>query len=330
MMTMNNSLPPWICITCKKQLRRAYKFQKKCNKSLKTFIHYLSLLKCENDENAAQQILNVQIPDILYKNDDGKKKISEDDKIENFSDNSSAENSTGAIIDDIYSKQTADITHYRIKMIGFNHVILLAIVAYSCKAAVLPTYLDKCCMDNYINDCIKNTANRVLKTFALGDNYYNVYRNFTVTNIRVYGFPLAYVTSVNLNLSAGTFNAQYTLEKLTVECDYDIWLNNTCVAGFGRAQIIMRNITLDQSYPVQIDNEGYPRVRNPTASYHIQNTQYSMSNMDAAANAYMNMNADALGVLFKSQVSEAFSDVLSLPYIAVFDKIKISDDARYW
>ncbi|GLV46617.1 hypothetical protein CBL_20897 [Carabus blaptoides fortunei] len=236
----------------------------------------------------------------------------------------------------------ADITHYRIKMIGFNHVILLAIVAYSCKAAVLPTYLDKCCMDNYINDCIKNTANRVLKTFALGDNYYNVYSyfplripkvkvlnstagNFTATNIRVYGFPLANVTSVNLNLSAGTFNAQYTLEKLTVECDYDIWLNNTCVAGFGRAQIIMRNITLDQSYLVQIDNEGYPRVRNPTASYHIQNTQYSMSNMDAAANAYMNMNADALGVLFKSQVSEAFSDVLSLPYIAVFDKIKISD-----
>ncbi|GLV45984.1 hypothetical protein CBL_21496 [Carabus blaptoides fortunei] len=66
--------------------------------------------------------------------------------------------------------------------------------------------------------------------------------NFTVTNIRVYGFPLANVTSVNLNLSAGTFNAQYTLEKLTVECDYDIWLNNTCVTGFGRAQIIMRNI----------------------------------------------------------------------------------------
>lgn len=46
---------------------------------------------------------------------------------------------------------------------------------------------------------------------------------------------------------------------------------------------------------------------------------------DSSSNDYMNSNANALGVLFKSQVSKAFSDVLTWAYIAVGDKVKAAN-----
>lgn len=46
---------------------------------------------------------------------------------------------------------------------------------------------------------------------------------------------------------------------------------------------------------------------------------------DSSSNVYLNTISSTLSVLFRSQVNKAFSDVLSWPYIAIGDKVKLTD-----
>lgn len=109
-----------------------------------------------------------------------------------------------------------------------------------------------------------------------------------------------------MDIATATYRARYYFEKLVIEAYYDmliyVGINNAPISGFGSTQITLRNnymtfisfnrkyltseyvtivgnVTVDHSFHVQADNDGYARIRNPTANYTSQSTTYKMENI---------------------------------------------------
>ncbi|GLV36661.1 hypothetical protein CBL_02504 [Carabus blaptoides fortunei] len=133
---------------------------------------------------------------------------------------------------------------------------------------------------------------------------------FIVNTLRLRCLDTINVKSVSLNFDTGKYKGHYYFDKLIFEGTYNIDFK------------VGVNVTHTFDI-VDINQDGYVFLPNPTVKFTATNTIYNLENLCESAEEYLRINYKELNKLFRPNFRRIFSVVMTSPFRALSELIKL-------